>query len=146
MDLLDVNVWLALCDENHQHHEAARHYWETGGAEELLFCRVTVLGLLRLATNSKAMAGQPFSVEEAWEAYQSFLALPEVRFLPDTGIEDGQMESWVQQGIVTPPLWTDAYLAALAMEAGCRLVSFDSDFKRFPGLRFLHLKGERPPI
>jgi predicted nucleic acid-binding protein len=36
-------------------------------------------------------------------------------------------------------LWTDAYLAAIALAAGCRMVSFDSDFQRFPDLNFLHL-------
>jgi predicted nucleic acid-binding protein len=31
-------------------------------------------------------------------------------------------------------LASDAYLAALAIESGCQLVSFDRDFARFPGL------------
>jgi predicted nucleic acid-binding protein len=37
-------------------------------------------------------------------------------------------------------MWTDAYLAAFAITSGSRLVSFDADFARFPGLHFLHLK------
>ena len=37
-------------------------------------------------------------------------------------------------------LWTDAYLASFAIACGCRLVSFDADFVRFPGLNFLHLQ------
>ncbi len=36
--------------------------------------------------------------------------------------------------------WTDAYLAAFAMASGCRLVAFDDDFSRFPGLAFLHVR------
>jgi toxin-antitoxin system PIN domain toxin len=32
----------------------------------------------------------------------------------------------------------DAYLAALAIEHGCELISEDKDFRRFPGLRFRH--------
>ncbi len=36
------------------------------------------------------------------------------------------------------PLVTDAYLAALAMEHGCELVTTDSDFSRFKGLRWRH--------
>jgi hypothetical protein len=38
------------------------------------------------------------------------------------------------------PLVTDAYLAALAIEHGCELWTFDRDFARFPGLRW------RPPV
>lgn len=32
----------------------------------------------------------------------------------------------------------DAYIAALAMEAGCELATTDRDFARFPGLRWHH--------
>lgn len=36
------------------------------------------------------------------------------------------------------PLVTDAYIAALAIEHWCELVTTDSDFARFPGLRWSH--------
>ena len=32
----------------------------------------------------------------------------------------------------------DAYLAALALEHGCEVVTADKDFRRFPGLRWRH--------
>ena len=36
------------------------------------------------------------------------------------------------------PLVTDAYLAALAIGHGCELITTDSDFARFEGLRWRH--------
>jgi uncharacterized protein len=39
---------------------------------------------------------------------------------------------------VQGPLVSDAYLAALAIEHGCELITTDSDFARFPGLRWRH--------
>ena len=36
------------------------------------------------------------------------------------------------------PLVSDAYLAALAIEHGCELITTDSDFARFPGVRWWH--------
>ena len=39
-----------------------------------------------------------------------------------------------------PRLCTDAYLAALAIANGWRLVSFDCDFERFRGLERLALR------
>ena len=33
-------------------------------------------------------------------------------------------------------LVTDAYLAAMAIESGCELISTDGDFARFPGLKW----------
>jgi len=38
-------------------------------------------------------------------------------------------------------LTTDAHLAAIAIEHGATLVSLDSDFERFEGLRFERLRG-----
>ena len=47
-------------------------------------------------------------------------------------------------GELPPRLCTDAYLAALAIANGWRLVSFDRDFERFEGLERLALRGARP--
>jgi toxin-antitoxin system PIN domain toxin len=41
------------------------------------------------------------------------------------------------QGI-NGPLVADAYIAALAIEHGCELITTDSDFARFGGLRWRH--------
>ena len=38
-------------------------------------------------------------------------------------------------------LVTDAYVAALAIEHGCELITTDSDFARFRGLRWRHPLG-----
>jgi uncharacterized protein len=38
------------------------------------------------------------------------------------------------------PLVSDAHLAALAIEHGATMLSFDRDFNRFAGLRFQHLR------
>ena len=38
-------------------------------------------------------------------------------------------------------LVSDAYLAALAIEHGCELITTDSDFARFPNLRWRHPLG-----
>ncbi len=39
------------------------------------------------------------------------------------------------------PLLTDAHVAALAIEHGCELITTDSDFSRFQGLRWRHPLG-----
>jgi predicted nucleic acid-binding protein len=36
------------------------------------------------------------------------------------------------------PLVADAYIAALAIEHGCELITTDGEFARFPGLRWRH--------
>ncbi len=59
--------------------------------------------------------------------------------LPDPEGVDELLAQWVRDGIVTPRLWTDAYLAAFAVAGNLRLVTFDKDFERFPGLNLLRL-------
>ena len=143
VDLLDINVWLALADENHVHHVRARHYWEAEASEQLAFTRVTALGLLRLLTNKTVMAGNPFTVAEAWSAYQAFRQLPEIVWLDDRNDLVAQVDAILAEFVelrgFTALHWTDGYLAALAQANQCRLVSFDNDFRRYRRLAFLHL-------
>jgi hypothetical protein len=40
-------------------------------------------------------------------------------------------------GTAKRPLTMDAHLAALAQEYGASICSFDSDFKKFPGVRLV---------
>lgn len=138
-DLLDVNVWIALSDENHEHHPVAKAYWETQSAAQLAFCRVTMLGFLRLVTHRRVMNDQPLTPPEAWSAYRAFLALPEVIFLPEPSDIEPLFSSRSDALTFPNHRWTDAYLAALAQASGARLVSFDSDFHQFEKLHFLHI-------
>ena len=139
VDLPDVNLWLALAVGDHVHHDRARRYWFDESAEQVAFCRVTVLGLLRLTTNATVMGGKPLTAAEAWSTYRAFRQLDEV-FLAtgEDGCED-VLGWWVMGSTVIPRLWTDAYLGALAKASGWRLVSFDGDFTRFDGLELLLL-------
>ena len=126
---------------DHQHHLRARHYWERESLPEIAFCRVTVLGLLRLLTHSKVMAGRPFSVAEAWTAYEAFAALPEIRHIDESLTAEQHFAGWTKSPGFAPHRWTDAWIAAIAHSASARVVSFDSDFATFDDLRFLHLQA-----
>lgn len=137
VDLPDVNVWLALANADHVFHGRARQYWETLRPEGVAFCRITMLGFLRLVTNPKVMGGRPFTREEAWSAYGTFRSLPEVRFLE----EPREIEVRFADLEFPQRLWTDAYLAAFAIAGNCRIVSFDADFRQFPRLEFLVPEG-----
>ncbi len=140
LDLPDVNFWVALTDTTHVHHRRSLSYWNSERSERIAFCGVTRSGLLRVMTNPKAMAGKPFDLPDAWRRYQQFADLPEVDFLPDGRSFEGLMAGWCRSSIFPQRLWTDAWIAALALEHGCRVVSFDADFAKFPGLDLLLLR------
>ena len=139
VDLLDASVWVPLSAPDHVHHARARQYWQSEASEDVAFCRVTALALLRHLTNPRIMQHAVLTGGEAWEAYERWLALPEILFLADPSGLDEQLGQLSRSIPIDAALWTDAYLAAFALAGGCRLVAFDADFHRFPNLNFLHL-------
>ena len=138
MDIPDINVWLALVDQNHTHHASAARYWQDISNTEVAFTRVSMLGLLRLSTMPGVLS-RPLSAVEAWAIYRQFLSDPNHRFLDEPAALEHHFAALTTRVALPHRLWTDAYLAAFAIASGCRLVSFDADFSRFPGLNFLRL-------
>jgi uncharacterized protein len=137
-DLPDVNVWLALADENHFHHPRAMAYWRSESAPSIVFCRVTMLGFLRLSTHPKVLS-RPLTADEAWDLICRHRAEANVGLLQDSWNIDAGFMALSRREDFPHHLWTDAYLAACAQFHGCRMVSFDTDFNLFPKLEFLHL-------
>ena len=138
-DLPDVNVWVALSDTFHVHHKRATEFWDKERSASAAFCGVTATGMMRILTLPSAMGGRPFNLPDAVKKYREFAVLPEIGFLKDSPNVCSRVEDWAREPFFTGKLWTDAWIAALAMENGCRVVSFDSDFGKFPGLDFLRL-------
>jgi toxin-antitoxin system PIN domain toxin len=141
-DLPDLNVWLALACPGHPHHGAALGYWEHQAASQILFCSVTALGLVRVLCQPGVMG------DAAQTPAQAAVVLHRFRAEPGVALADSEAGAWdvfhallVGQPPLPARLCTDAYLAALAMARGWRLVSFDEDFGRFPRLTWL-----KPPM
>jgi len=137
-DLPDVNVWLALAVQEHPHHTAARRYWAKEAAARLHFCRVTMLGLVRLLTEPRLMGPAALNAAAALAHYEHFAALPEVGLAAEPADTGAALRRYVAAGLPAR-LITDAYLAAFAAAGKFRLVTFDRDFERFDGLHLLRL-------
>jgi toxin-antitoxin system PIN domain toxin len=139
IDLPDLNVWLALACPQHSHHNEAVRYWEEQTVTRIVFCTVTALGLVRLVCQPKVMGSAALNATEASELLQAFCNQPGVELAVT---EHGGWEVFHQllrTGALPTRLCTDAYLAALAISHGWRLVSFDRDFERFDRLNLLLL-------
>lgn len=138
-DLPDVNVWIALAAPDHVHHDRALAYWRTEALPTIVFCRITMLGFIRVSTSRRLMDAHPLTPIAAWSAYRTLCEVPGIGWAEEpAGCED-HLAEWVGNGLVTPRLWTDAWLAAFAVAGRHRLVSFDADFAHFPGLTWKHL-------
>ena len=138
-DLPDLNVWLALTCPGHSHHRQAVHYWEQQAAEQVLFCTVTALGLVRLVCQPKVMGAAVKTAKEASALLESCCQQPGVSMALAEPQGWGLFHQFLRSSEVPARLCTDAYLAAIAMANGWRLVSFDRDFERFEGLARLTL-------
>ena len=77
-DLPDLNVWLALACPDHCHHRQALRYWEQQAAEQVLFCTVTALGLVRLVCQPKLMGAAVKTAGEASALLEAFCMQPGV--------------------------------------------------------------------
>jgi len=138
--LCDVNLLLALCDEEHAHHIPANEWFETiSRPSEIALCRVSQLGLLRLLTNPAVMREGVCTTEEAWRHYDTVMADDRFVFVGEPARVEDRLREFTQGFPFAPKLWQDAYLAAFAIEAGLRLVTFDGDFRKFKGLDSLVL-------
>ncbi|MFI5385468.1 MAG: TA system VapC family ribonuclease toxin [Fimbriimonadales bacterium] len=139
IDLLDVNVWVALSAPEHVHHDRARRYWEDEALPRIAFNSQTMLGLVRVCSSAGHFGGQPLSPEESWAVYIDWRKDTAVTHLREPSPCGSILDRFVSSGLVTPRRWTDAYLAAFAVAGSMRLVSFDRDLRVFPGLELLDL-------
>ena len=137
-DFPDVNVWLALVHAGHPHHAAARKWWGGRRGGPVWFCRVTMLGLVRLLAQPRVMGPGVLSAAAAMDVYAQLSDWPGVGVLPEPAGCEAAYRRLVDPSL-PPRLLTDAYLAAFAQSANIRLVTFDGDFARFRPLTRLTL-------
>jgi uncharacterized protein len=123
---LDVNVWLALSTQDHQHFQAAWD-WYTALPDQttLVFCRITQLAFLRLLTTHSVMGPGTLTQAEAWKAYDRWIEGAEVAFAEEPVGMEPIFRSMTGGGQASPKEWADSYLAAFSAVAGIRLVTFD---------------------
>ena len=122
----DVNVWIALAYDGHQHHASAAAWFARLNGGAACFCRFTQIGLLRLLTHPSVMREDVRSQAEAWRAYDSDIQDERVSF--QTEANPDQLESIFRKltsGRQFSKQWTVAYLAAFARVARLTLVTFD---------------------
>lgn len=137
MKLLDTNVLLNAVNADSQEHAAAVSCMEEGlsDAAGAGFAWLALVGFVRLATRRGILA-RPLAVEDALGVVDDWLAAPHAQLLEATPRHWPILRRLLVGAGTAGNLTTDAHLAALAIEHGATLVSFDRDFERFSGLRF----------
>lgn len=137
MKLVDANVLLYAVNEDAPRHAVARGWLDAAlsGPEAVAFAWIALLAFLRLSTR-RGIFPRPLSLDDAASVVAQWLAGPAAVVVHPT---DRHLD--LLRGLLDPlgtaaNLVSDAHLAALALEHGAEVVSFDTDFARFPGLRW----------
>jgi toxin-antitoxin system PIN domain toxin len=144
--LLDINTWIALSLETHPQHKAARQWYNRTLIEpgELLLCRQTEMGFLRLTTQDRVMKAcgvQALTNNEAINFLAEVSGDPAVSSTDEPASTRHLWQKLSRSRQRSPNVWVDAYLAALAISLGAEMVTFDQGFKSYlpHGLRLVLL-------
>jgi len=76
------------------HYPRARRYWDDEAADQLAFCRLTGLALLRHLTNPRILGEAALDGGAAWRALETWLALPQITLLNELVGLDELLGEW----------------------------------------------------
>lgn len=135
MKLVDVGVWLAAVWGRHVHNPVAAD-WFGRETEDILFCRVTQMGLLRLLSNPAVMADDAIDRGQAWRTFDQLWADERVGWADEPAGLDAVWRAISARNDKSHKLWTDDYLAAFAQASEATLVTLDRKLPaRYPSVR-----------
>jgi len=146
MLLPDVNVLLYAHRRDSTDDHPRYAAWLTDlatGPEPFALSTLTLGGLVRIATNPRVFR-RPSRLDEVFTFIEELTARPTSRTVSPGREHLAIFRQLCEAAGASGKLVADAQHAAVAIEHGCTLVTTDSDFDRFPGLRWEHpLRGWR---
>jgi len=139
VNLLDVNVMVYAFRRDSPRHDEFR-IWLLEMAGKVAAFGVSEQALssvIRICTHPKIFK-KPSLLEDSIKFVESLRAHPSCRIVRPTSDHWDLFIRLCRHSDARGNLVTDAWFAALAMDAGCAWVTTDRDFARFPGLRWRH--------
>jgi hypothetical protein len=134
--LLDANLLIYASIGSFPQHAASRAWLEESFERpaKVGLPWVSLLSFIRIVTNPRILDA-PTSTRAAWARVEQWLAQPNA-WIPSPTDRHRTVLSTLLGDDVHGDLIPDAHLAALALEHGLTVCSTDSDFARFPAVRW----------
>ncbi|MFP3899591.1 MAG: type II toxin-antitoxin system VapC family toxin [Acidimicrobiia bacterium] len=138
MILIDVNVMVAAHRADHPHHELVHPWFAalTSGDEQFWVPGPVWASFVRITT-SRRIFEVPTPVDDAFDFVRAVRAQPNHQAVVPTERHIELFESLCREYDALGDLSADAYVAAMALDLGCTVVSLDRDFARFSRLPWL---------
>lgn len=137
--IVDANILLYAVDVDSAFHEPARDWLEetVNGPVRVGLPWVSLTAFLRIATHPRATR-RPLAPDEEWDFVADWLTADNTWVPTATSRHADVLRDLLVRGDLRGNLVPDAHLAALAIEHGVAVCSADSDFARFPQLRWIN--------
>lgn len=137
MRIVDASVLLPAINPSLPQHVRARSALEAAINDDrpVGLTWVVVSAFLRLTTKP-GLFERPLSLDEAWELVDEWLRHPNVRVVQETTEHARLWHELLDEAGIGGDLTTDAWIAAIAVAHGATVLTLDSDFARFRGLRW----------
>jgi toxin-antitoxin system PIN domain toxin len=134
--LVDANVLIYAVNESDARHDVSRRWLDralTAGGT-VAFTWVVLLAFLRLTTRV-GLFPRPLTTAEATDRVRAWLAQPAAVLVEPTARHLDVLAGLLAEVGSGGNLVADAHLAAIASEHAAEIITFDVDFRRFPGVR-----------
>jgi len=137
MRIVDANVLLYAVNSASEHHDASRRWLDgaLSGADIVGLAWVPLLAFARLTTKH-GLFPTPLNPQDAMAQIRDWCAAPSAALVHPTARHADVLSDLLSGVGAGGNLVNDAHLAALAIEHRASVVSYDSDFGRFDGVRW----------
>jgi len=138
MKLPDANILIYAVDQAARSHATAKLWLENSlnEIEQIGFAWPALIAFVRLSTKANFFA-HPLTSGQAFDYVDEWLAQPNALIVSPTSQHGIVLRKLLQPLSTAGNLVPDAHLAALAIEHGATLYSFDNDFSRFQGIKWI---------
>ena len=140
MRLVDTNVLVNAVNTGAPSHHTAKHWLDSAlsGAAPVGFAWLALIGFVRISTRA-AILERPLTSGQALDVVEAWLGARSAAILQPGSQHARHLRALLKTNGAAGNLTNDAHLAAIALEHKATVVTFDSDFARFKGVRW-----ERP--
>jgi toxin-antitoxin system PIN domain toxin len=134
--LPDVNVLVYAFRHDAAHHAISRSWLDgiAAGDSRFAVSKLALAAFVRIVTNARSYPN-PTPATDAFAFCDNLLSQPHCDALEPGERHWAIFRRLCIETTTSGPMTTDAWYAALAIEWGCELVSFDRDFLKLPDLK-----------